>query len=71
MINKLSALSAELVRGNEHLIYWKHKGLFELEQLSEALQDDGTHLNHSVGYPKYFKNIRAAIVSARKGSKYV
>ena len=35
MINKLSA---ELVRGNEHLIYWKHKGLFELEQLSEALQ---------------------------------
>ena len=64
MINKLSA---ELVRGNEHLIYWKHKGLFELEQLSEALQDDGTHLNHSVGYPKYFKNIRAAIVSARKG----
>ena len=49
-------------------VYWKHKGLFELEQLSEALQDDGTHLNHSVGYPtEYFKNIRAAIVSARKG----
>ena len=36
-------------------VYWKHKGLFELEQLSEALQDDGTHLNHSIGYPKYSK----------------
>ena len=45
----------------------KHKGLFEHEQLSEAHQDDGTHLNHYVGYPKYLQNIRAAIVSARKG----
>ena len=63
MINKLSA---ELVRDNEHLIYWKHKGLFELEQLSEALQDDGTHLNHSVGYPKYFKNTRKEPTQARK-----
>ena len=31
--------------------------------MCETLKDDGTHLNSSVGYPKYFKNVRAAIVS--------
>ena len=59
--DQINKLMAGLMHGQEHLRFWKHKGLFEYEQLCEALKDDGTHLNSSVGYPKYFKNVRAAM----------
>lgn len=45
-----------------HGTYWKHKGLYSTPQLEAALMDDGVHLN-SVGYRKYFNNIRASLVT--------
>ena len=42
-------------------IYVKHKGLFYPPQLEAAFSDDGVHLNTTVGYKKYFHNLRGAI----------
>ena len=64
--DNINKLMGGLYEGHERIRFWKHKGLYEDEQLFEALRDDGTHLNSAVGYPKYFKNIRAAIVSMKK-----
>ena len=55
-----------LVQNDKHIFSWKHEGLFETDHLSLALADDGTHPNYEVGYPKFFKNIRAAVVSMKK-----
>lgn len=49
----------------EGLVFWKHKGLWEENALRQAILPDGVHLSAG-GYRKYFKNIRAAVVSAKK-----
>ena len=64
--NRINQLLCALAQDDERVRFWKHKGLFQLEQLKAALSTDGTHLNNWVGYPKYFKNIRAAVVSMKK-----
>lgn len=64
--DRINQLVSALAQYDEQIRFWKHKGLFQLEQLEAALSSDGTHLNNLVGYPKYFKNIRAAVVSMKK-----
>ena len=64
--DQVNRLLVELVKDERNIFYWKHKGLFEPEQLSLALDEDGTHPNYVAGYPKYFKNIRAVVVSMKK-----
>ena len=64
--DQVNRLMVELVRNDRHIFFWKHKGLFESEQLSVAPGADGTHLNDVADYPKYFKNIRAAVVWVKK-----
>ena len=44
-----------LVQNEKHIFFWKHKGLFEHENLSAAMSDDVTHPNYEFGYPKYYK----------------
>ena len=64
--DNINRLIMALVQNDKHIFFWKHKGLFETDHLSLALADDGTHPNYEVGYPKFFKNIRAAVVSMKK-----
>ena len=64
--DQINKIVAALTQDDERLLFWKHKGLFEEDLLNDALGDDGTHLNSAVGYPKDFKNIRAAFVSMKK-----
>lgn len=64
-VDQVNSILATLARDHMNVRYWKHKGLFQPHILQLALEADGTHLNWSQGYPKYFKNIRAAIVSMR------
>lgn len=65
-VDAVNSLIARMVVYHRNITYWKHKGLFDASCLQEALDLDGTHLNETCGYPKYFKNIRAAIVSMKK-----
>ena len=58
-------LKSEVVN-RQYATYWKHKGLCVKELLEAALCDDGVHLNNHIGYKKFFKNIRAAIVTTLK-----
>ena len=69
--DQINKLMAALTETQQSLRFWKHKGLFEDTHLGPALENDGTHLNSAVGYPKYFKNIRAAIVSMKKELAHV
>ena len=57
----------ELLRKSSlpHMNFWKHKELFLPECSSVALSSDGVHLN-SLGYIKFFKNVRAAVITANK-----
>ena len=64
--DSINRLVMALVQNEGHIFFWKHKGLFEHEHLSAAICDDGTHPNYELGYPKYYKNIRAAVVSMKK-----
>lgn len=64
--DRINHLLYALAQDDRQVRFWKHKGLFQLDHLTAALSTDGTHLNNWVGYPKYFKNIRAALVSMKK-----
>ena len=64
----LNSLISNSFKGESKLFYWRHKGLNEHIKVVEALLTDGVHLNN-LGYFKYFKNIRAAVVSIIKTIK--
>ena len=64
--DNINRLVMALVQNEEHIFFWKHKGLFEHEHFSAAMGDDGTHPNYEFGYPKCYKNIRAVVVSMKK-----
>ena len=49
--------------GHIPLAYFaKHRGLCDHHVLYQAMHKDGIHLNSS-GYPKYFRNIRSALMA--------
>ena len=47
------------LQGNANVIYWNLKGL--KENFTQNLSD-GVHLNWNLGYPKFYRNIREAIL---------
>ena len=47
------------LQGNANVIYWNLKGL--KENFTRNLSD-GVHLNWNLGYPKFYRNIREAIL---------
>lgn len=65
-VNLTNTFLKYLVEDNPNIKYWKHKGLFNAEKLRFALESDSVRLNQTTGFPQFFKNIRACIVSARK-----
>ena len=63
--DKANRLLSVLLKDCPGLVYWKQKGLWQHDALQQAILPDGVHLSFT-GNKKYFKNIRAAVVSAKK-----
>lgn len=49
---------------NKHVIYWKFRGLKCCE--NDVYESDGVHLNWAIGYPKFYMNIRGAVLQITK-----
>lgn len=64
-VDECNKTLVSLLTGHASIRFWKHKGLWRQELLERAILPDGVHLS-SAGYRKYFKNVRAAVVSAKK-----
>lgn len=50
----------------ENISFWKHQGFWLPSNKRLVYTDDGTHLNESHGYPKYYQSIRGLVVSLLK-----
>ena len=48
---------------NNKLTFFTHRRLCEHSVLTQAMTWDGVHLNVDYGYPKYVRNIRAAVMA--------
>ena len=55
----------QLLKDHDKAILWNHKGFWEYDYLTSALNDDGVHISDAAQW-KYIRNIRSAIVSAIK-----
>ena len=56
-------LLIEACSANPKLTYYQHRGLSNSDTLQQAMLGDGVHLNVEIGYPKYFRNVRAAVMA--------
>ena len=64
-VDEANRLLSVLLKGCPGLVYWKQKGLWQHDALQQAILPDGVHLS-CTGIKNYFKNIRAAVISAKK-----
>ena len=63
-VNVVNLSMITFLQSHPYAIFGKHLGLYSYGHLEAALSDDGTHLNNSVGYRKYFNNVRKALLVA-------
>jgi len=50
----------------ENVMFWRHSGFWSPDSKASTYIDDGVHLNNQDGYLKYYRSVRAAVVTARK-----